>query len=958
MEVTNPNVAVDDTNINGEFNFYQFFDNTNLDGELDLNEFSYFGYLGEAEPNLSQLQPSWFPYETLSAIDGPGQEGFAPPIHHDVVPNFQGTKRVPDQNPASSSPWSNNQYDQFDSRALVGPDENRDKEDLEFGGFNIGQRAHDQTSKSTGLVQSCSSLSGNDETVQERPQVTGNIQEPGAIPFSSGVEAEAHPDHPSPHSVSRFENKRKREGPAIPPVRARKRRKNEIEEYLKMAFDLVGPNPTNCQTSRISGKTGLSCEDIYNWFQKRADYENAPFLSESLGNDASVTRDSAYATLENSDFTTESHASKGFSTTTSSASDGWPFNQTTQTKPLLYQCTWMNCGQRFKNSHMGGRHELTHYPKQWACLVADCNSARHIPRDNKCPKCQSKFPTAEELKIHDHSICRNEPSLSKCFTRRDKLEEHLRQKHPGVQLPSDTVAGGWERQGVDDFEMACGFCPAIMTRWEERVKHIGGHYKETPGLDMSSWDSSRSSTDSKGKGKAQPRKGSREVMADESDSDVEEEEERDSTPDDKPSPKRKYPDKDGDQGPSSGSASGSGTYTSGAYFGTSSSQNSSQTCNMNREGGEKGGGSHGERGHLSQEINLICGASQRNLTPVPVNILPVNGLGSGSYGSVDEIVFESPTSNKTQSEVWICSAQKDNVLRFITARIPIARKTFNISNCRRTGNLNTVWEEVDVMRKLSHRNVVKFIGVSIREEFFSVLMHPVAASTLEVSLNHEVHSITQHEITQLLETFGSLASALMHIHQCGIIHNDIKPANILLVDGGSDRGEWIISDFGASNYNKDMFFRGSEKSEVSRAFTPLYAAPELFRGFTTRTSDIWSLGCIFLEVATLLLGFNVMDLRDYVLGRPFLKRPSYHQRLDRIKVWICFISQKVVPESPISITNLENITRMMTWDPSERPSATEICWMFNPTSLYYVEESLPSNGMLDTELVSNSLNSV
>ena len=93
-----------------------------------------------------------------------------------------------------------------------------------------------------------------------------------------------------------------------------------------------------------------------------------------------------------------------------------------------------------------------------------------------------------------------------------------------------------------------------------------------------------------------------------------------------------------------------------------------------------------------------------------------------------------------------------------------------------------------------------------------------------------------------------VARGLKYIHSKGIIHNDIKPGNIMI-----QKGSFIpkIIDFGLSCFLID----GEETEEkycITNVGTPLYLAPEFFdpRGFKTPASDMWSLGVMLYKMAT------------------------------------------------------------------------------------------------------------
>jgi serine/threonine protein kinase len=85
-------------------------------------------------------------------------------------------------------------------------------------------------------------------------------------------------------------------------------------------------------------------------------------------------------------------------------------------------------------------------------------------------------------------------------------------------------------------------------------------------------------------------------------------------------------------------------------------------------------------------------------------------------------------------------------------------------------------------------------------------------------------------------------------------HGDLKAENILWFKGQSGHGKLVISDMGLSQVHRFMSRSNVTNGRVKR--TPKYRPPECdyMNGKISRTFDIWTLGCMFLEMLTWLLG--------------------------------------------------------------------------------------------------------
>lgn len=151
--------------------------------------------------------------------------------------------------------------------------------------------------------------------------------------------------------------------------------------------------------------------------------------------------------------------------------------------------------------------------------------------------------------------------------------------------------------------------------------------------------------------------------------------------------------------------------------------------------------------------------------------------------------------------------------------------------------------EARLMAKLDHKNIVKIFDFGINGNVWLAMEFlrggPVSDATLPMPVEKVISLVRQ------------MSSALKSCHDTGIAHCDIKPANIVDVNG-----RYVLIDFGLG------FREGGDDPSLERTRvrptggTPPYAPPEQTVGQPTFASDIYSLGCTAFELVTGRRPFN------------------------------------------------------------------------------------------------------
>ena len=145
--------------------------------------------------------------------------------------------------------------------------------------------------------------------------------------------------------------------------------------------------------------------------------------------------------------------------------------------------------------------------------------------------------------------------------------------------------------------------------------------------------------------------------------------------------------------------------------------------------------------------------------------------------------------------------------------------------------------EVEVARRLDHPNVVRLLDSARDDDYIYVVSELVDGGDLGASMRGGVLSDAA-----LLRAVSAACAGLAHAHAAGIVHRDVKPANILL---GGD-GTVQLADFGIA------MLLGPDATVDDRLLGTLsYMAPEICTGGTpTSAADIWSIGVMLYEAMT------------------------------------------------------------------------------------------------------------
>uniref|UniRef100_A0A8B9GB02 calcium/calmodulin-dependent protein kinase n=1 Tax=Amazona collaria TaxID=241587 RepID=A0A8B9GB02_9PSIT len=265
-------------------------------------------------------------------------------------------------------------------------------------------------------------------------------------------------------------------------------------------------------------------------------------------------------------------------------------------------------------------------------------------------------------------------------------------------------------------------------------------------------------------------------------------------------------------------------------------------------------------------------------------------IGKGSYGVVKLAYNED---DNTYYAMKVLSKKK--LMRqagFPRRPPPRGAKAASEGCLQPKGPIEQVYQEIAILKKLDHPNVVKLVEVldDPSEDHLYMGNCPVM----------EIPTLKPLSEDQARFYFQDLIKGIEYLHYQKIIHRDIKPSNLLVGEDGHIK----IADFGVSNE-----FKGADALLTNTVGTPAFMAPETLsetrKIFSGKALDVWAMG---------------ITLYCFVFGQcPFMDERilSLHNKIKTQTLEF--------PDQPEVTDFLKDlITRMLDKNPESRISVPEI----------------------------------
>ena len=158
--------------------------------------------------------------------------------------------------------------------------------------------------------------------------------------------------------------------------------------------------------------------------------------------------------------------------------------------------------------------------------------------------------------------------------------------------------------------------------------------------------------------------------------------------------------------------------------------------------------------------------------------------------------------------------------------------------------LEALQREILLLRDLQHENIVTYLGSSTTDDkYLNIFLEYVPGGSVTAFLA----KFGPFEETLTCNFIRQILAGLMYLHDRDIVHRDIKGANILI----DNKGNVKISDFGLSKRVEANLLSMAQAHRPSFQGSAYWMAPEVVKQTSyTKKADIWSLGCLILEMFT------------------------------------------------------------------------------------------------------------